>query len=149
MTDLTADQQTTVRRAAYGAMSLVSQADPGFFEMFSESAAGSKVIAKAPAPIREMLTGLSMPPTGSKEQVTSAIMSDLRESMQILSADPAARDGFRDVVLEACRQVAEAKDGIAPEEQAVLDQVRAAVDSGAGPQDTVPSRPAQDGPPLI
>ena len=137
MSDLTSEQQSTVRRAAYGAISLVSQADPGFFDMFSESMAGSKALAAAPQPVREMLGGMAMPPRGSKEHIESEILSDLQESMQILAADPAQRDGFRSVILEACRKVAEAKGGVSAEEQAMIDRIRGAVDGAAGPQDTL------------
>lgn len=137
MSELTSEQQSTVRRAAYGAISLVSQADPGFFDMFSESMAGSKALAAAPQPVREMLTGMAMPPTGTKEHIESEILSDLQESMQILTANPQERDGFRTVILEACRKVAEAKGGVSVEEQAMIDRIRAAVDGAAGPQDTL------------
>lgn len=145
MSELTSDQQDTVRRAAYGAIALVSHADPGFFAMFSESMAGSKALAAAPAPVREMLGGMTMPPTGSKEQVEDAILADLTESMQILGDDPAARDGFRDVVLQACTAVANASDGVAPAEEAMIQRVRAAV-SGAAASSV--SGEARDIPPV-
>ncbi|WP_168582590.1 hypothetical protein [Gephyromycinifex aptenodytis] len=143
MTELSKDQHDTIRRAAYGAIALVSQADPGFFAMFSESMAGSKALAAAPEPVRELLAGVTMPPTGTKEQVESAILADLSESMQILANDPSARDGFREVVLQATQKVAEASDGVAPAEEAMIQRVRAAVSGenapGTGVQDTPPS----------
>ena len=56
MADYSDNERDTVRSAAFGAMLLVSKADPGFFATFKESMAGSKVLAKASPELREMLT---------------------------------------------------------------------------------------------
>ncbi len=128
MSSYTDEDKATIRRAAFGAISLVSIAQPGFFDMFKESLAGSKVFAKAPPHIRELLSGgLTMPPTGSKEQVEAEILAELTTSTQILSANPEDLDGFRDVVLDACQQVAEAAKDVSPEEESVIQRVRDAV----------------------
>lgn len=132
MADYTDAEKDTIRRGVFGAMALVSKADPGFFAMFKESAAGSRAISAAPESIRALLAGgLVMPPTGSAEQVDAAIMGDLSQAMQILGKDAADQSGFKQVVEAAVQQVAEASDGVAPEEQAVIARVRAAL-SGAG-----------------
>lgn len=128
MTELTKEQNDTVRRAAFGAVALVSKAEPGFFAMFKESMAGSQAFAQAPQGVKEMLSGgLVAPPTGSSEQVESQILADLTEAKQLLAGDPSAQAGFRDVILAACQQVAEAAKGVSAEETAVIEKVRAAV----------------------
>ena len=102
---LTDDERSTVRDAALGAIALVSKADPGFFAMFKESMAGSRALQDAPAGVKDLLNagGFPSPPTGSsKEEVNSKILA-------------------------ACDAVANASDGVAPEEQAAIDQVRAAL----------------------
>lgn len=128
MSDYTDEDKDTIRRAALGAVSLVSSAQPGFFDMFRETLAGSQVFAKAPANIQELLKGGFMrPPTGSKEQVEAELLADLTRATQILSPNPADLEGYRDVILDACRQVAEAAKGVAPDEEAMIQRVRDAV----------------------
>ena len=55
MADYTDEERDTVRNAAFGAIALVSKADPGFFSSFKESLAGSKALASAPKEITEIL----------------------------------------------------------------------------------------------
>lgn len=128
---LTDDERSTVRDAALGAIALVSKADPGFFAMFKESMAGSRALQDAPAGVKDLLNagGFPSPPTGSsKEEVNSKILAALTEAMAIVRAKaPAEADGYRQVILRACDAVANASDGVAPEEQAAIDQVRAAL----------------------
>jgi hypothetical protein len=129
-TDLTEDEQTLVRRSAFGAIALVSQADPGFFAMFKESMAGSQAFQQAPEGVKELLRegGFPTPPRGSKEEVRSTILAELGQAMDVLRAKaPAQADGYRDVILAAADQVAGAADGVAPEEQAVITEIRTAL----------------------
>ena len=62
MTDYSDEERDTVRSAAFGAMLLVSKADPGFFAMFKESMAGSKALAKASPELRGLLNGRDAEP---------------------------------------------------------------------------------------
>lgn len=149
--DLTEDEQALVKRSAFGAIALVSRADPGFFSMFKESMAGSRAFAAAPAGVQELLRGggFSTPPTGSPEQIEAATVEDLRQAVQVLEAkDPEHVQGFRDVVLAAADQVASASDGVAPEEQAVIDTIRQALAGGgsAAASAEAPQLPGPDGP---
>lgn len=48
MADFTDQERDTIRTGAFGAIALVSNADPGFFATFKESMAGSKALATAP-----------------------------------------------------------------------------------------------------
>ncbi|MGO0576972.1 hypothetical protein [Ornithinimicrobium panacihumi] len=157
---LTDDEQDMVRRSAFGAIALVSQADPGFFAMFKESMAGSKAFQEAPAGVQELLRegGLPTPPTGSREEVQQTVLSELGQSMQVLQAKaPQQAAGYRDVILAAADRVANASDGVAPEEQAMIEQIRGALGGGAAapggaagttPQaptaPSAPQQPAQD-----
>ncbi|MBK7721964.1 MAG: hypothetical protein IPI32_07020 [Austwickia sp.] len=128
MSEYSDDDQAIIRRAALGAVSLVSTAQPGFFDMFRESLAGSKVFAAAPQHIRELISGgLTLPPRGSAEEIESEILSDLTQATRILAVHPEDLQGFREVVLEACQRAAEAADGVGPEEEAVMQRIREAV----------------------
>ena len=86
MADYSDNERDTVRSAAFGAMLLVSKADPGFFAMFKESMAGSKVLAKASPELREMLTGgMPSPPTGKPEEIDAKVLTSLEQAVAILT----------------------------------------------------------------
>lgn len=139
----------TIRRAALGAVSLVSTAQPGFLDMFRESMAGSRVFAKAPPTIQDLLKGgFMLPPTGSREQVESDVLQELTRATQILSVNPADLEGYRNVILDACEQVAAAADGVSPDEEAMIQRVRDAVShTFSAPSPASPDLPAAP-PPL-
>lgn len=131
MADYTDTERDTIRTAAFGAMALVSKADPGFFAMFKESMAGSRALSAAPPEIGELLRsgGFPSPPTGDAASVEAQVLGALTQARGILGGkDQAASDAFREVILAACDQVAQASDGVAAAEQAVIDKVRAALD---------------------
>lgn len=135
MTTFNEQEQDTIRRGFFGAVALVSKADPGFFASFKESFAASKAMADAPAEIRDLLRGgfIAPPKASSAAEMDQALMTDLNEAMAILQRDPASRDAFANELLDACQQVADASKGVSPEEQAVLDKVRAAVSTQQQP----------------
>lgn len=130
MADYTDEERDTVRNAAFGAIALVSKADPGFFSSFKESLAGSKALASAPKEITELLRsgGLPSPPKGDAAAQEYAVLSGLTQAVSILEgkADGSA-EAFKGVILEAVHKVAEASDGVNAEEQVVLDKVKAAL----------------------
>lgn len=130
MAEYTDQERDTIRGAAFGAMALVSKAEPGFFDMFSESAAGSKALAAAPKELQDILRsgGFVKPPEGGPDNLEPAVLAGLQQAKQILaSKDPAAADSFRSVITTACDSVAQAKDGVAASEQAVIDKIKAAL----------------------
>jgi hypothetical protein len=147
-TALTPDEQQLVRRSAFGAIALVSRADPGFFAMFKESMAGSKAMQEAPPEVQELLRegGFPTPPTGSPEEIERSVMEDLRRTMSVLQAKaPRTAGGYRDVILAAADRVANASDGVAPEETAVIDKIRAALSTGVSGEPSMGDR-ASDAP---
>lgn len=138
MAELTDQDKDVIRRGAFGAIALVSKADPGFFATFKESMAGSKALAAAPEHIRDLLKGgMIAPPKGSPEQIEAAILQDLAAAKNALGSDPAAQQGYVGVIEAAIQQVAEASKGVSPEEQAMIDKIRAAL-TGPGPAPAAP-----------
>jgi hypothetical protein len=130
MTDYTDQERDTIRFAAFGAMTLVSAADPGFLSMFKESMAGAKALAAAPADLQGVLKSGGMPPMpkGDKEEVQANVMTALRQSKDIISAKaPQDLQPFQTVIAEAINQVAAAHDGVSESERQVITEVRAAV----------------------
>jgi hypothetical protein len=130
MTDYNDQERDTIRFAAFGAMTLVSAADPGFMAMFKESMAGAKALAAAPADLQGVLKSGGMPPMpkGSKEEVKANVLTALGQSKDIIAAKaPQELPPFQAVIAEAINQVAEAHDGVAESERQVINEVRAAV----------------------
>jgi hypothetical protein len=127
---LTADERMTLKTAAFGAVFLVSNADPGFLDMIRESFAASGVITSTSGPVKEVLTtgGLPQLPR-DPDQVEQVVLPMLRRSVQILEAKaPAEVDTYRRTILAAADRVAEASGGVDSAEAEVIGKVRAALD---------------------
>ena len=130
MTDYSDEERATVRSAAFGAMLLVSKADPGFFAMFKESMAGSKVLAKASPELRELLTsgGMPSPPKGGSEEIDKAVLTSVEQAVAILQGKgPDEVEGFKALIVDACDKVAEASKGVAPAETEAIAKVKGAL----------------------
>lgn len=130
MADYTDAERDTVRNAAFGAIALVSKADPGFFSSFKESLAGSRALAQGPKEITEILRagGLPTPPKGDPAAQEQAVLAGLAQAVGVLDAKAdGSAEAFKGLLLEATQAVADASDGVSAEEQAVLDKVRTAL----------------------
>jgi hypothetical protein len=125
MTEYTDQERDTIRSAAFGAMTLVSAADPGFFAMFKESMAGAKALASAPQPLQGLLKSGGMP---SAPKDKTSVLTALQQSKQILSSkSPEDLAAFQDVITTACNEVAKANDGVNEAETSAINEVRAAI----------------------
>ncbi len=128
-TTYTDQERQTLRTAAFGAVYMVSSAEPGFFDMVKESFAGSKAFAKSPE-LRDILRSGGMPqmPSGSPDEIEQNVLSALTESQQILGAKgPEELDGFRSALSDAVDQVANAAGGTSEREVEALDKVKTAI----------------------
>lgn len=129
MTDYTDDERDTIRTAAFGAMTLVSAADPGFLAMFKESMAGAKALASATGDLATVLRSGGVPtaPAGTPDQMKATVLAALRDSTRIMSArSQEDLRAFRMVIAAACEEVAVAHDGVTPGERDAVDDVKAA-----------------------
>jgi hypothetical protein len=130
MTEYTDQERQTLRTAAFGAVYLVSSAEPGMLDMLKESLAGSKAFASASADLRDLLRAGGLPkiPKGSPGDIESGVLEALNESTTILAAKGQRDlDGFRGAVNAAVDQVAAAADDVSPNEAAAIGKVRAAL----------------------
>lgn len=131
MADYTDDEKKQMRTAAFGAVFLVSQADPGMIDMIKESFAASKAINKATGDMQAVFKGGGMPkmPKGSPAEMEQAILAGLQSSVAAISSkEPADLDAYRHVVLDACTSAAEAAGGgVNPDETAALSKVMGAL----------------------
>lgn len=130
MEALTADEQLTLRTGAFGAVFLVSNAEPGMLAMVRESMAASGALADASGVVRAALTSGPLPqlPRDSALEVEATVLPALGEAVRILRAkSPADVAAYRSVVLAAADRVAQAHRGVAPAEAAVIEKIRQAL----------------------
>lgn len=130
---LTPDERATLKRAAFGAVYLISNADPGFFAMVRESVAASDAFTDATGLVRDVLTTGALPrltrndPAAAEAEVLPA----LRQSLGILAAKaPDEVDAYRAIVLAAVERTAAVVRGVNAEEAAMLAKVRDALGAG-------------------
>ena len=130
MAEYTDQERQTLRTAAFGAVYLVSSAEPGMLDMLKESLAGSKAFGNASADLRDLLRagGLPQLPKGSPGDIESGVLTALTESTEILQAKGQNElDGFRGAVSTAVDQVAAAADDVSANEAAAINKVKAAL----------------------
>ncbi|HEX7747087.1 MAG TPA: hypothetical protein VF462_17715 [Micromonosporaceae bacterium] len=127
---LSAGEMATLKTAAFGAIFLVSNADPGLIGMIRESFAASDVISGTSGLVKEALTtgGLPQLPRDDPGKVEELVLPLLRRSVEILGEKaPDEVDKYRSTVLAAANRAAGASAGADPAEMAMVDKVRAAL----------------------
>ncbi|MEH1126580.1 hypothetical protein [Micromonospora sp. CPCC 206061] len=130
MNALTSEERVTLKTAAFGAVFLVSNADPGFFAMFKESFAASGALAGATGLVKEVLTTGTLPqlPRRSPGDVEAIVLPALERSVAILREKaPDEVDNYRTTVIAAVEQTAEATHGVNERERQVIHKVRGAL----------------------
>ena len=116
MAEYTDAERQQIRNAAFGAVALVSRAEPGMFDMIKESFAASNVLRKAPADLQQMILGggggLPKIPKGDQGKVESTVLSDLTTSVKVINErDPSQLNSYRQTVMDACSSAANAAGG--------------------------------------
>ena len=127
---LTDDEKLTLKTAAFGAVFLVSNADPGFFSMLRESFAASGALTGGTGLVKEIMTtgGLPKLPKESPDAVEAVVLPALRRSVEILARKaPGELGNYRSTVLDAAERVASASEGISADEAAMLARVKKAL----------------------
>jgi hypothetical protein len=127
---LTDEEKQILKTGAFGAVYLVSHADPGFFSMLRESVAASGALANSTGLVREVLTGGGQPrvPRQPPEAVEAVVLPALRQSVSILGEKaPDELRNYRDTVLSAVHRVAAAAHGVQAAEAAAIEKIRAAL----------------------
>jgi hypothetical protein len=132
MTDYSDSEKQSLRNAAYGAVFLVSNAEPGMLDMVKESFAASKSFAKASGDMQGVFRGMSMPsmPKGNPADIEAGVLSELSNSVKALEQKaPADADAYRHIVIDACTNAAQAAKGVSAPETSMLGKVSAALGS--------------------
>jgi hypothetical protein len=124
---LSDEEKSTIRNAAFGAVYLVSNADPGVLAMIKESFAASAALAKTPGPVGELLThgGLPSVPKVEPAELEAKVLPELTQALALLKEkEPDDVAAFRAAVTEACDRVAEASKGVSEAEAAVVERIK-------------------------
>jgi hypothetical protein len=137
---LTEDEKQTLKAAAFGAVYLVSNADPGFFNVLRESFAASGALAGATGMVKEVLTTGTLPRLPKSPPADSAgagaglpdtaafVLSALRRSVAILAGKaPEELENYRSTVINAVNRVAATAHGVSEKESAMISTVKEAL----------------------
>ena len=126
---LTEDEQKIVRSAALRAGALVIQAEPGFLDTFKESFAASKAIKAASPEVQKLVTGgLPETPSGDQDDIHARTLELLKQAVGILTQKaPQLVEEYRQVVLQAAKDVAAAADDTSQKETAVVSEIERAL----------------------
>jgi hypothetical protein len=129
MTEYTEQEKRTMRTGVFGAVALVSNAEPGMLDMFKEGIAGVKALNATSPELRDVLKGGIPQFPKSPSELESAVLNDLAQSTRILQEkSPAELDGFRDLVVSACDKAAAAGGGgVQGSEAAEIGKVKQAL----------------------
>ncbi|MCP2241696.1 TerB family tellurite resistance protein [Lentzea aerocolonigenes] len=123
MTAYTEAEGQTLRTAVFGAMVLVSTADPGSVD--EESHAGIRAMTLLSDDLRAVIAAAPPAlPKGTTSDVEAGVLAALRESVAIIDAhEPRDVAIFRAAVTEMCRSVAGADGEVAVTEKAMVTRV--------------------------
>ncbi|HEX8868744.1 MAG TPA: hypothetical protein VF821_23995 [Lentzea sp.] len=123
MTAYTEAEGQTLRTAVFGAMVLVSTADPGSVD--EESYAGIRAMSLLPDDLRAVIAAAPPSlPQGSASDVETGVLAALKDSVEIINAhDPREVPVFRGAVTEMVRSVAGADGEVAAAEKEMVARV--------------------------
>jgi hypothetical protein len=123
MTAYTEAEGQTLRTAVFGAMVLVSTADPGSVD--EESHAGIRAMSLLPDDLRAVIAAAPPSlPKGSASDVETGVLAALKDSVEIINAhDPREVAVFRGAVTEMVRSVAGADGEVAAAEKEMVARV--------------------------
>ncbi|NLU79505.1 hypothetical protein HCA58_14160 [Micromonospora sp. HNM0581] len=131
---LTDDEKLTLKTGAFGAVLMVSNAEPGVIALFRESFAASGAMAGASGVVKEALTSGPLPklPRDSALEVESVVLPALRRGVEILT-EKAPQDVpvYRSVVLAAADRTARAHNGVSAAEAEVVERIRGVLGADA------------------
>jgi hypothetical protein len=130
---LTDDERMTLKTAAFGAVFLVSNAEPGLLSTVKESFAASDTFAGSTGLVNAVLTTGELPrlAPGSPADIEAAVLPLLRRAVEILRAKaPGELDNYQDTVIAAALRTAGAADGVGAAEAAAVGRVSSALGRG-------------------
>ena len=131
--DFTSEEWEAMQRGVVGAGMLVSGAHPGFSESFGEAKAIASDLGKhrdSPSELVRELAGSHGTGFGvvaSPKEVQGAIDALAGAVATLMQKAPDEVEPYRALVLDVANAAAAAKGGVAPEETAAIEQIKAAL----------------------
>jgi hypothetical protein len=136
-TDFTEPEWEALQKGITGSAMLVSLSDRDFTDSFGEVGALAKFlqgqqVAGSTQLSRELAKthGTGFGVTTSPDELRNGTIAALTSSLEVLATKaPDEVEAYRQLVLGAAQAVAEAKSGVAPVEDAMVQQIRTALDA--------------------
>ncbi|MEV5508696.1 hypothetical protein [Streptomyces orinoci] len=128
---LTSEEQITLKKAAYGAVTLVSLAYPGAWSSTKENVVGAKVLTGATGAVGRILSGKDKFRLDGKNtaDIADEVLPALTATVAALQIkSPAETEEFRRAVTTAVRQAAAStKGGASPAQTDMIAKITAAL----------------------
>lgn len=127
MTDYTPVEAETIRQGLLQPVALMSEADPaGFLGRFKETKAGVAALKALPEHFLTLVDNDQPTPTDYEHPDEESATAYVRAALAVLSKKtPELIPSYQDAITGACTAVAEAANGVAESEQAILDEIKA------------------------
>jgi hypothetical protein len=129
MTEYTEQEKQTIRTGVFGAVALVSNAQPGILDTLKEGVASAKALKETSPELRDVLKGGLPQFPKSPAELESLVLADLAQATTILrERNPSEVNSFRDLVVSACEKAAAAGGGgVQDSEAAEISKVKQAL----------------------
>jgi hypothetical protein len=139
--DFTADEWARLQEGLTGTTLLVSLSDPGLFDTFKEAGAAGRHLAEAKRGNESQLVqelagspafgfGLGKQP----QEIESMTLAALRSAVAALQAKaPDEVEGYRKLVLDVARSVAQAAKDVSAEETGAIEKITSALGTTPAP----------------
>jgi tellurite resistance protein len=133
--DFSEDEWKAMEKGVTGAGMLVSVGDSDFTDSFGEAGAPAKTLAaergqSSSELVRELAAtrGSGFGVTASPQEIETETLAALDTATRAIGEKaPDEADAYRQLVLRVASAVAEAKGGVTPAEEAVLEKIRTAL----------------------
>lgn len=132
---LSDDERALIKEAAFGAVVLVANAEPGGLSLVRESFAAADAFAGATGLVGELLTTGEPPrvPPGEPAELERRVLDTVERAVTILRAKaPGELASFQDTVLTAALSAAGAAAGVSATESAAMAKIRSALGRAGG-----------------
>lgn len=122
-------EKEVVRAGIMVPMAMVSEAeDAGFLGSFKETSAGVKFLKELAEPFKSIIAEDSVTPPGYAEPEQDTATAYVHAAVRVMQTKhPELIRTYEESLVAGCTAVAAASKGIGPEEQALLDEIQAAL----------------------
>lgn len=126
MAEYTPVEAETIRQGILQSFALMSEADPaGFLGRFKEKTVGVAALQDLPKPFLALVDNDTVTPEDYEHPESETVTAYLEAALAVLSRkSPELIPSFQDAIVGGCTAIAEAANGVADSEQAILDEIK-------------------------